>query len=237
MAIQLKQEGDRRLRRPRARLERRRHLARQHLPRLRLRRPVAPLLVLLRAQPGLVALLLRPARDLGVPEAHRRARAASCRTSASTARSPTPSWDEDAQASGSCRRRRGEFRAQRRRRRHRRPDRAEAPRRPRPRRLRGRGLPLGPLEPRLRPRRASGSPSIGTGASAIQFVPQIQPKVARAAPLPAHAGLDRPARRPADQRRRKRLFRRFPALQRLNRGCIYWAREAARARRSSRTRG
>ena len=45
--------------------------------------------------------------------------------------------------------------------------------------LRGRDVPLRPLGPRLRPAPASGSPSIGTGASAIQFVPEIQQQVAQ----------------------------------------------------------
>ncbi len=82
--------GRARLRGARARRRPRRHLARQHLPRLPLRRAVASLLVLVRAQPELVQHLLRPARDLGVPArlqrplrrhpAHPlRARAARCR--------------------------------------------------------------------------------------------------------------------------------------------------------------
>ena len=66
---------------------------------------------------------------------------------------------------------------------------------------------------------------IGTGASAIQFVPEIQPLVER---------LDVYQRTPAwivprwdrDLTRIERiLYRRFPALQRLVRGAIYWARE------------
>ena len=64
MAIRLKQRGQRRLRGPRARRRRRRHLARQHLPGLRLRRPVAPLLLLVRAQPGLDARPSRRSREI-----------------------------------------------------------------------------------------------------------------------------------------------------------------------------
>jgi cation diffusion facilitator CzcD-associated flavoprotein CzcO len=68
---------------------------------------------------------------------------------------------------------------------------------------------------------------IGTGASAIQFVPRIQPQVARlhlfqrTAPwvLPR---FDRPI---AGWRRR--LFRRAPVLQRMSRGLIYAYREAS----------
>ena len=59
MAIRLKRGGRRRLRRPRARPRRRRHLAGQHLPRLRLRRAVPPLLVLVRAATPAGAHLLR----------------------------------------------------------------------------------------------------------------------------------------------------------------------------------
>ena len=67
MAIALKKAGRARLRRPRAGARRRRHLAGQHLPRRRVRRAVQPLLVLLRAEPGLDAHLLRAAGDPGLP--------------------------------------------------------------------------------------------------------------------------------------------------------------------------
>jgi cation diffusion facilitator CzcD-associated flavoprotein CzcO len=66
---------------------------------------------------------------------------------------------------------------------------------------------------------------IGTGASAIQFVPQIQPKVAqlhlfqRTPPW-----IVRRADRPISPFER-RLYRRFPVAQRLMRAGIYWARE------------
>jgi cation diffusion facilitator CzcD-associated flavoprotein CzcO len=67
---------------------------------------------------------------------------------------------------------------------------------------------------------------VGTGASAIQIVPQIQPRVGR---------LDLYQRTPAwiiprrDRRfsgLERRLFARVPALQRLGRAAIYWARES-----------
>ena len=66
---------------------------------------------------------------------------------------------------------------------------------------------------------------VGTGASAIQFVPQIQPKVAelhlfqRTAPwiMPRP---DRPL-----TKFEKRVYRRFPALQIAMRNGIYWGRE------------
>ncbi len=66
---------------------------------------------------------------------------------------------------------------------------------------------------------------IGTGASAIQIIPELQPRVARlhvfqrtpAWVLP-HTG------RPISPRKRA-LYRRFPAAQRLVRWGIYWLRE------------
>jgi len=66
---------------------------------------------------------------------------------------------------------------------------------------------------------------VGTGASAIQFVPEIQPKVGQlhlfqrtppwVLPHPGR-GVTRPERR---------LYRRLPALQRLVRGLVYSSRE------------
>ena len=67
---------------------------------------------------------------------------------------------------------------------------------------------------------------IGTGASSIQFVPRIQPHVGR-----LHVFQRTPPwilphpNRPIGGRRR-RLYRRFPALQRLARGALYLAHEA-----------
>jgi cation diffusion facilitator CzcD-associated flavoprotein CzcO len=67
---------------------------------------------------------------------------------------------------------------------------------------------------------------VGTGASAIQFVPAIQPVVAR-----LHLFQRTPPWIiPRQQRElgpgRHRLYRRFPAVQRAARGAIYLAREA-----------
>ena len=58
-------------------------------------------------------------------------------------------------------------------------ERAHAARHPRDRELRGRGVPLGPVGPRLRPE-GKRVAVIGTGASAIQFVPR-DPAARRAA--------------------------------------------------------
>ena len=67
MAIRLKEAGFERLRDPREGERRRRHLVPQPLPGLRLRHPVAPLLVLLRDQARLVAALRAAARDPRLP--------------------------------------------------------------------------------------------------------------------------------------------------------------------------
>jgi cation diffusion facilitator CzcD-associated flavoprotein CzcO len=66
---------------------------------------------------------------------------------------------------------------------------------------------------------------IGTGASAIQFVPRIQPEVEKLhvfqrTPPWIVPHTDRPITRVE-----RWLYRRFPALQRLLRGAIYWSRE------------
>ncbi len=66
---------------------------------------------------------------------------------------------------------------------------------------------------------------IGTGASAIQFVPEIQPKVGKLHLFQRTAPWVMPhrARRLSDGERR--LYRRLPALQRAMRAGIYWGRE------------
>jgi cation diffusion facilitator CzcD-associated flavoprotein CzcO len=66
---------------------------------------------------------------------------------------------------------------------------------------------------------------IGTGASTIQLVPEIQPRAGRLhvfqrTPPWIMPHPDRPI-----GEREQRLYRRFPAAQRLVRGAIYWSRE------------
>ena len=66
---------------------------------------------------------------------------------------------------------------------------------------------------------------IGTGASAIQFVPRIQPQVERLhlfqrSPAWVMPRTDRPLTGVE-----RALYRRFPALQHAMRGGVYWARE------------
>ncbi|MET0397386.1 MAG: NAD(P)/FAD-dependent oxidoreductase, partial [Longimicrobiaceae bacterium] len=75
----------------------------------------------------------------------------------------------------------------------------------------------------LRGRRVA---AIGTGASAIQFVPRIQPQVARLYVFQRTPPWILPRHDRALGEREQRLFRRFPAAQRLARGIIYLAREA-----------
>ena len=67
--------------------------------------------------------------------------------------------------------------------------------------------------------------AIGTGASAIQFVPAIAPKVSRLHVFQRTAPWIAPHTNRPVTRLEKRLFRMFPPLQRLMRGSIYCARE------------
>ncbi len=68
--------------------------------------------------------------------------------------------------------------------------------------------------------------AIGTGASAIQFVPEIQPQVQRLHVFQRTPPWVMPhTARPTSERERS-LFRALPALQRLVRGLVYAAREA-----------
>ena len=96
LAIRLQQAGLERLRDPRARRGRRRHLARQPLPRRRLRRPVAPLLVLVRAEPALVAhIFARRARSWSTSRVRRQVRPPRAH-SVRHASCASARWDEDA---------------------------------------------------------------------------------------------------------------------------------------------
>jgi cation diffusion facilitator CzcD-associated flavoprotein CzcO len=67
---------------------------------------------------------------------------------------------------------------------------------------------------------------IGTGASAIQFVPQIQPKVRRLHLFQRTPPWIVPRANRRITRLERWLFRRFPLLQRLARAGIYWSRES-----------
>ena len=66
---------------------------------------------------------------------------------------------------------------------------------------------------------------IGTGASAIQLIPEIQPRVARLLVFQRTPPWVLPHRlRPIGARERA-LYRRFPIVQRALRGALYWGRE------------
>jgi cation diffusion facilitator CzcD-associated flavoprotein CzcO len=67
---------------------------------------------------------------------------------------------------------------------------------------------------------------VGTGASAIQFVPQIQPQVAELHLFQRTAPWVMPRRDRAISRLERALYRRLPVLQRAMRAAIYWGREA-----------
>jgi cation diffusion facilitator CzcD-associated flavoprotein CzcO len=67
---------------------------------------------------------------------------------------------------------------------------------------------------------------IGTGASAIQFVPEIQPMVERLHVFQRTPPWILPRHQHDFTPRQQRWFRRFPAAQRAARGTIYLAREA-----------
>ncbi len=66
---------------------------------------------------------------------------------------------------------------------------------------------------------------IGTGASAIQFVPRIQPTVASLTVFQRTAPLVLPHRNRRITRGERALYRRVPAAQRFVRGLVYWSRE------------
>jgi cation diffusion facilitator CzcD-associated flavoprotein CzcO len=66
---------------------------------------------------------------------------------------------------------------------------------------------------------------VGTGASAIQFVPEIQPKVSRLHIFQRTPPWIMPRRDRALGARSRQLFRRWPLAQRATRAGIYWFRE------------
>ncbi len=66
---------------------------------------------------------------------------------------------------------------------------------------------------------------IGTGASAIQIVPQIQPAVGRLTVFQRTPPWIMPRRDRAISRPERWLFRHLPVTQRIARAAIYWARE------------
>jgi cation diffusion facilitator CzcD-associated flavoprotein CzcO len=70
---------------------------------------------------------------------------------------------------------------------------------------------------------------VGTGCSAIQTVPAIQPIVAQVDIYQRSSGWTLPKMDFEYKERTKRLFERFPVLQRLDREAIFWFQELAAA--------
>jgi cation diffusion facilitator CzcD-associated flavoprotein CzcO len=70
---------------------------------------------------------------------------------------------------------------------------------------------------------------VGTGCSAIQVVPAIQPEVAQVDVYQRSPGWTFPKMDYAYGERARRLFERFPLLQRLDRASIFWFQELAAA--------
>ncbi|MDQ3757603.1 MAG: NAD(P)/FAD-dependent oxidoreductase [Actinomycetota bacterium] len=66
---------------------------------------------------------------------------------------------------------------------------------------------------------------VGTGASAIQFVPAIQPEVERLVVFQRTPPWVLPHRDRAITRWERALYRRVPVAQRVVRACVYWSRE------------
>ena len=66
---------------------------------------------------------------------------------------------------------------------------------------------------------------IGTGASAIQFVPEIQPKVGQLTLFQRTPPWVLPHRNRKIKRWERALYRRVPTAQRWVRGLVYWSRE------------
>jgi cation diffusion facilitator CzcD-associated flavoprotein CzcO len=67
---------------------------------------------------------------------------------------------------------------------------------------------------------------VGTGASSIQFIPQIQPKVGRLHLFQRTAPWVLPRRDRPLTRIERAVYRRLPAAQRAMRSAIFWARES-----------
>ena len=70
---------------------------------------------------------------------------------------------------------------------------------------------------------------VGTGCSSIQVVPAIQPDVAQVDVYQRSPGWTLPKMDFPYKERTKRLFERFPVLQRLDRQAIFWFQELAAA--------
>ena len=200
MAIELKRARRARLRGAREGSRRRWHVARQHLSRLRVRRAVAHVLVLVRAEPELVADVRRRRREICDYLRHCADKYRLRPHIRFGAEVSGAQWDDEAERWQRRRREQGDTytRAGSRRRRRR----AAHPERPGDaghRDASAASVPLGAVGPRLRPDRQARRRD-RHGASAIQFVPKIAQQVASTDDLPAHAAVDHAQGRPRDQR-------------------------------------
>ena len=201
----------------------RRHLARQQLSRRGLRRAVAPLLLLVRAEAGLDAEVLAAGRDPATTSSTAPTSTDLRRTSASAPRSRARASTRRAgvwrAADGAPARRSrrdvlvsglGQL------------NRPHVPDLPGLATFRGHDVPLGALGPRLRSRAARRVAVIGNAASAIQFIPQIAPERPRTSTSSsARPNWMIPRHDRAYSEREKRLFAPCPCLARLYRWFIW----------------
>ena len=220
--------GDRGLHRARARRRRRRHLALQHLPGLRLRRALAPLLVLVRAQPGLDARPTRASPRSATTCSASPTTTASARTCASTATVDRPRGTRTP-AAGRRDLRRAAARARRRGRHG-----AAAPSR-RPRRSTGsttsrarRSTP--PAGTTTTTSRASASPRSAPAPRRSSSCPRSRSDVEQLHVFQRTPPWIMPHPNRPISRFEARLYRRFPSLQKLVRGGVYAGARAAGAR-------
>ena len=198
--------------------------------------PVAPLLVLVRAEPALVAHVRRPGGDPRVPRALRRPSTASARTSGSAqavdgARSTRRPGSWHVRTHG-----RRDARGARAAARQRRAAHPVAPRHPGARRRsQGKHVPLGALEPRLRPRRqARRRDRHRRERDPVRAADRAAGRAA--APVPAHAAVDRAqARSRRSPRASSGRSRTCPARTgSAARGCTGCSRAACSASRTRR---
>ena len=222
-AIELRRHGFDGHDRARAGAGHRRDVALQRLPGLRLRRAEPPVLVLVRAAPALVAAVLAAGGDpRGIWRRWRGITASigSCGPASTSCRAR---WDDgvvewtvaaptgaaggrtrSSSPPGSCTSRRSRGRGRR--------------------RVRGRELPLGALGSRLRPA-GKRVAVIGTGASAVQFVPEVAEQAARLYVFQRTGNWFLPRRNRPTRRWCGRSIQHVPGVQAFRRRFIYYYAE------------
>ena len=212
-AIELRRHGIRSVRLLEKASDLGRHLVLQQLPGLRLRRPQPPVLVLLRAAQGLVAAVLPAGGDPLLPARRRprpRHRAADqdehLRQQLLLGRAALPLDGP---------RQRGQHLRVRRDRDRHRPARPALDPRPAGRgELRRARLPLGRMGPRTTTSTGKRVAVVGNGASAVQFVPEIAPRVGRLSVFQRTGNWFLPRKNlPSIRAWMKAAFERVPGLQ------------------------